>query len=283
MELDQTRIAIRERGFLELMDLSLTVIRGHAGALLVAWLIGVLPMMAVNQVVLFEILQLGDGWAIPSDDPEEMFWQAVGYIGWLTFLVVLEIPVATTLMTLYLGQAMFHDSPGAKRVAADFVPRLPQLVVLQVLGRGVLTMFCCVPCLLLYLLAPYLNEVILLERNSFSTTLKRAQDLHSSNVGLLFARWTASLFFGGVILFPLFYLSLLVIRNVFMGQWEWDHLGYTLGLTVEARVAMWMTVGLFAVVRYLSYLDLRIRREGWEVELQLRAEAARLRARMGEA
>ena len=30
------------------------------------------------------------------------------------------------------------------------------------------------------------------------------------------------------------------------------------------------------VVRYLEYLDLRIRYEGWEVELFMRAEAARL-------
>ena len=35
-------------------------------------------------------------------------------------------------------------------------------------------------------------------------------------------------------------------------------------------------VAFMAVVRFLSYLDLRIRHEGWEVELLMRAEAQRL-------
>jgi hypothetical protein len=35
-------------------------------------------------------------------------------------------------------------------------------------------------------------------------------------------------------------------------------------------------VAFFAIVRFLSYLDLRIRHEGWEVELLMRAEAVRL-------
>ena len=34
--------------------------------------------------------------------------------------------------------------------------------------------------------------------------------------------------------------------------------------------------GFFRVVRFLSYLDLRIRHEGWEVELLMRAESLRL-------
>ncbi|HEV3005055.1 MAG TPA: hypothetical protein VGX78_11370, partial [Pirellulales bacterium] len=46
--------------------------------------------------------------------------------------------------------------------------------------------------------------------------------------------------------------------------------------TVHLQVAVWIVIGYFAVVRYLSYLDLRIRTEGWEVELTMRAEAARL-------
>ena len=45
---------------------------------------------------------------------------------------------------------------------------------------------------------------------------------------------------------------------------------------IGVPAAMWTVAAFFAVVRYLSYLDLRIRREGWEVELQVRAEAERL-------
>ena len=42
------------------------------------------------------------------------------------------------------------------------------------------------------------------------------------------------------------------------------------------QVAIWIVMGYSTVVRFLSYLDLRIRNEGWEIELKMRAEAARL-------
>jgi hypothetical protein len=41
-------------------------------------------------------------------------------------------------------------------------------------------------------------------------------------------------------------------------------------------VAMWIVGGYLVAVRYLSYLDLRIRREGWELELRMRGEAAKM-------
>jgi hypothetical protein len=45
---------------------------------------------------------------------------------------------------------------------------------------------------------------------------------------------------------------------------------------VAVPAAMWLVAGYFSVVRFLSYLDLRIRREGWEVELIVHAAAKRL-------
>ena len=44
--------------------------------------------------------------------------------------------------------------------------------------------------------------------------------------------------------------------------------------------ALWLIAGYMAVVRFLNYLDLRIRHEGWEVELRLRAEAVRLASKL---
>jgi hypothetical protein len=45
-------------------------------------------------------------------------------------------------------------------------------------------------------------------------------------------------------------------------------------------LAMWVVAGYISIVRFLGYLDLRIRHEGWEVELRLRAEAARQAAKL---
>jgi hypothetical protein len=42
-------------------------------------------------------------------------------------------------------------------------------------------------------------------------------------------------------------------------------------------LALWTVVALSIFVRFLCYLDARIRLEGWEVELAVRAEALRQR------
>jgi len=58
------------------------------------------------------------------------------------------------------------------------------------------------------------------------------------------------------------------------GQWEWSFLKPM--FTFYFQLSIWIVVCYFTVVRFLNYLDLRIRREGWEVELWMRAERARL-------
>jgi hypothetical protein len=43
-------------------------------------------------------------------------------------------------------------------------------------------------------------------------------------------------------------------------------------------IAIWSAALYVTLARYLNYLDQRIRYEGWEVELKLRAEGRRLQA-----
>ena len=45
MQLDKTNIAIRERNWLDILDLSLQVLRTHFGPLLLAAVVGIAPMM----------------------------------------------------------------------------------------------------------------------------------------------------------------------------------------------------------------------------------------------
>jgi hypothetical protein len=54
-----------------------------------------------------------------------------------------------------------------------------------------------------------------------------------------------------------------------------------LELQIVYPACLWLVVAYLSVVRFLSYLDLRIRHEGWEVELLMRAEALRMAARLG--
>ena len=81
----------------------------------------------------------------------------------------------------------------------------------------------------------------------------------------------ASLLIGGALVAS-FWLTLWTVISQLSGRWHSLETAYAWYLPI----ALWMVIGFFAVVRFLSYLDLRIRREGWEVELMLRAAATRL-------
>ncbi len=126
---------------------------------------------------------------------------------------------------------------------------------------------------------PYINEIILLERNPLRssdpgtiTVQRRSRFLHWSGSGEVFSRFIAVGIVSAVLMFSLS-LSLWFAAGILTGRWSWGF------LMVELLVplAMWLVVIYTVVVRFLNYLDLRIRREGWEVELKVRAAASELK------
>jgi hypothetical protein len=134
-----------------------------------------------------------------------------------------------------------------------------------------------------YWYQPYLGELILLERNPLFgskrlTTMRRSGNLHSNSGGDLFARWLLATV-AGVMLAVMFGMSAELLLA------EMASLEVTLSnrLLIVYHSVLWLVFGWMAVVRFLSYLDMRIRHEGWEVELLMRAEAQRLRRTMGMA
>ncbi|REJ68019.1 MAG: hypothetical protein DWQ31_09625 [Planctomycetota bacterium] len=283
MQLDRTRITIRERTTFELFDLALRVVRSFAGPLFRWVLVGVLPFALLNHWVL-----AGNPFIY---EPEQL---GATYTWWLLCLVVLEMPLATAPATLYLGQVLFHQTPTRSRIFGDLARSLPQLLVLQgwpLAGllfcfwideasiTGMYVVLAMVPfCFFRFGFRPYMNEIILLERNPLSTsnatrisTPRRSKALHSWSQGELFERFLASLLFGSGLA--------LQLCAVAWGAKSWLTGNAELSPNVFAillQASLWAVVGFFAVVRFLCYLDLRIRREGWEVDLRMRAEAARL-------
>ncbi len=254
MQLDRTRIAIRERSFVEILDLALHVIRRQAPALLALLTVGILPLALLN------------GWltsGIWSDYLETSF--PAQYLFLMMLLVVWEVPLATAPATLYLGHAMFTEQPNARQIVRELGQSLPQLVLYQLMLR---------PWFLVF--RPFLNEVILLERNpiratdgSGRSTLTRSRTLHRGDFDPV-GRSFGTVGVGGLLLVSL-WVSMCIVRAVMTDQW-WDLPAFT----ILFPLALWTVAGYFSVVRFLCYLDLRIRREGWEVELAMRAEQARL-------
>jgi hypothetical protein len=289
VQLDQTRIAIRERDFPELLDLSLHVTRVFARPLLLTFALGAIPLAVLNHYLI--------AWTGDIDYRDESPWQ---YLVWMSLLVFVEAPLASLFTTAYLGEAMFHERPTIRGVAASVAKVWPGIMWCVLILRGpALAIFLAatadpfeeppsVNLVFMFLLAfgagvlravrPFIVEIVLLERNPLrpraeqKTTIgQRSVSLHAVNGGDLIGRWLGSCAVAGALVVAL-QATFWFASGVFLNNWDWG----PVMTEVCAPLSMWLVACYFTVVRFLSYLDLRIRTEGWEVELRLRAEAARL-------
>ncbi len=308
MQLDKTRVVIRERSYLDILELSLQVTRGHALPLLAAWALGVVPFLVLNDLAIngpFLAIDWLNTTTLETDylisEQDSLDNQRLSYYYILQLAILVQTPLATAPMTLYLSQALFVERPKTRQLVRDLVPALPGLTVYQFLLRGSLTLLFLgvVSCqsdaklhallwfflggLLLgvgrtYFISPYFNEIILLERVKLAQIRKRSRALHRNSGGLLFGRWLATICWAGLLTMVI-WASLTILQGQLIAQSptggrEIASFRYLLPLSI------WMVVGFLCVVRFLSYLDLRIRREGWEIELKMRAEAKRLGSRL---
>jgi hypothetical protein len=220
-------------------------------------------------------------------------------------LVVWQAPLVTAPATVYLGKALFTPRPSLREVFGDLCSSLGQLVYSQGLLRGLLlflllywylgstdsglrppddpsTYFLMFLAYVIWFVwitrAPYLSEVILLERNPMRasrpgqmTTKRRSKDLHTSGRGDLPVRWMGSAAVGAMLTASV-WLSIAILRGLLLNQWKIDPAMFIL----YYPLALWIVACYFAVVRFLAYLDLRIHSEGWDVELAMYAERDRL-------
>ncbi len=248
---DRTLIQIRERSFLDLLDLAVVVLRKKARPVGLAALAGILPCALLN------------AWL--TSDPE---FPPVLYFA----LLLLEAPWATAPVTVVLGGLMFGERPTTRQAVRTLLRGLPALLLYQALVRTLLMV-----SVVFYPIVPtrlaFVDEVILLERGKARTVVKRSSTLCGDRGADYFGHWLAQLVFGalfvlcfwrgvGVLVNALFDTDLKV--SLFETEVS-DVYG------VRVQVAVWVAVTFFGVARFLTYIDQRIRLEGWEIKLRLHA------------
>ncbi len=297
MNLDHHQIAVRPRGMPALCDLAFQVLRRQGGPLLLLLVLNAAPCAILNWLIMQLPLWSGD-------------WQSAGAgLGWLQVLLVgIESQAGTALVSAWLGRAMFDPQPDWRASLVDGLrhivplfwsqlilrPVLPVLWMLWLVGSdpgggdaGPLLVFgIVIGCLVLAAtraMRPFASEIVLLERapmffqrrpagRSVSYG-KRSHGLHT---------WAGSMLFGRALLAAgVAWLLAMALYGLLMFLDQ--SLTVQLGGSPAARqaiwsLALWLTAGYFAVVRFLSYIDLRVRQEGWDTELKIRAEALRLAA-----
>ncbi len=118
---DRTLIQIRERSFLDLLDLSLHVIRARPLRIGLTALAGIAPWAVLN------------GWLLALG--------GLPKIGWIV-LLYLEVPWATAPLTLVLGDLMFGRPVRVRRIVRTLLVSLPAMIVCQLFLRGILLVVC---------------------------------------------------------------------------------------------------------------------------------------------
>lgn len=259
MRLDRARFVIRPRGILESLDLAFLFCGQHWWGLLLASACGIIPAMAVNMLLTSQL-----------ESPE-----------FVTFvLMVAEAPWVTVWITLYLGQIAFADRFSTRLAWRMFWRGAVQLFVFQTIVRNL--------CMMLWILAPvayaslyYMNQVILLEQTPLGSTWERRTALNSRNLGYIIQLICTELlvFSLGVFVASQMLRALSALwRDKFswsaqlLTLWEnpWGWMGLD---TWETQLACWLSLCFVTVWRYATYLDCRVRREGWDVELRMRVQA----------
>lgn len=298
MQLDRTQIAIRQRGLLETLDLALHVLRRFGAGLGRCAGVVIVPLMVWNEVLV--------GWMARLDAEEERF--PLRFMFSMAMLVFLEAPLVAAICAAYLGPAVFGDDRPLRQVLGTLVRRSGACLVVYGLARAILPAWLLLlgtdrfsglgPLGVLGLLTlgmwaglvramrPYVSEVLLLERVALNSG--RSGALHRPVAGELLWEAIVLAAVGGVLSLSVTLVALLA-WGVLLNDWplvhlpDTDTLGWNLSglkLHVVYPLSLWLVAVYLAVVRFLRYLDLRIRNEGWEVELRLKAEGRRLAAEL---
>ncbi|SMP63416.1 protein of unknown function [Neorhodopirellula lusitana] len=296
MQLDKTNVAIRVRTLSEIGDLSLLMIRRYPRAFFQAFFLGAGFWIVLDLILLGWLPFRVDDASTFDDEASSDFFR---YLFWMATLVFLQAPIAGVLSTFSLGQSIFEGQPTLSRTFREVrsmawplvwtlgVKRMAIPAALMLAFRwgqewsGFFDVF--MPMLFILIAAmirgnrPFVAEMILLERCPLRTdqpgaiTLKRrSKALHSPMAGELGGRFLAVSMILVALMGCVFY-SIFWVRGIAIGVWEMN----LVACLVFYPLALWLIASLSVVVRLLGYLDARIRLEGWEVELAIRAEAIR--------
>jgi hypothetical protein len=295
MQLDNTRIAIRERNLLETLDLSFRLLREFWKPWLICSLLAIVPLATINALLL--------NWMAADLDFSEPNEWPVRYAWTMAVFIYFEAPLASVFVVAYLGPAVFMENPRIKQVVWDALKQWPAIFLSQFLFRLVLPLWLLaltfdrfepnywiefglivllmIPFVTIFrAFRPYINEIIVLEKNPLRaknpqviTIGKRSSHLHGPYSNDLFVRWLGTVL-ATVVLIWMVGTTTGFLFSVLFGLEELNWIV----VYIWYPTVLWTVVSLISVVRFLDYLDLRIRHEGWEVELLMRAEALRLTA-----
>ena len=303
MQLDKTAIVISQRSVIDLVDLSLLVMRRYWQPIAYFAFLGILPFAIIDFVLLWPLTQF-DTLLIASRDFSSTEGYRFRYLYVVTALILIQSPLALSAVTYFIGQAVFTERPTARQVFHAIWTRVgPMLYILGVLRMAAVSfvpawflftnpvfrpeleipLYLLLLCGGVYLIRgfrPFAAEILLLERCPVFKSKKRPDQLaygqrsrwlHSSLYNELFGAHLGVTIVEILTAFSIA-MSIVFLIGVLTGIWSW---GFWMDLFLYP-LTIWIVATWATVIRFLLYMNSRIRTEGWEIELRLKAEAQRL-------
>lgn len=254
LDLLRSRIVLRDRSVGEVLDLSLRFVVVHARAYAVIALCSLLPALLLALV-------------------------AGALLGWpLAWLVSLPLAVvAQGPFTILASRLVFESKVDALEVLRTTAAATPRFLVgraLVTLFVGVGTLFFIVPGLYIAPMFRFSGEAALLEHAGVLASIARAQKLAAAAMSDL-ATGTAAL--------ALVFVASIVLGDVagrtIIGevlQFKPPRSLFTEYGSTLATVGMFAAIPYIATARFLLYLNVRTRTEGWDIQTLFVRIAARI-------
>jgi len=256
MNLLSARVVLRQRSLADSLDLALPFCLANKRPLGVLSLVTLAPVAA-----LLAYLRIAKHWTWPS------VWLACAVASLLV----------EGVFTIALGELLFK--PPAQVRARAFIGRalrrLPITTVAIVLRQIVLWVSASMLLAPLFIFAPpsiFVPEALLLEGASLGKAVARSRALARNRMAVCTGIWLTT-----IALPVLGAISMDVLGNTLVGFVL--QLGrptgelFTDGGSGFAVVGALLAVPLAAAVRFLGYVDLRTRKEGWDIQLRFVALA----------
>ena len=275
MQLDGSAITIERRKLTGCIDLAVVFVREHFG--------GVATMTAFFAVP----STLLTWWLMANTDL---------YLYVSLILFALLSPILGAVLVIGAGRRVFGDEflvgESFRAVGKRFWTLFGYMLLTRILG-GVL--WCLIlPPLLLVVHSGFIAEILYLESTPRKKVGTRRKSLMSNVFSDLVGRGLAAFAFYTLVVFGLFLLlerALALLTGVqimgmdffaFVGLLFQDGeefitlmISHPLFITV-LHALMWLVYPLIRLAWFFCYLDVRIQKEGWDVELDFRIEAQRL-------
>ncbi len=256
LDVRRARIALRDRPLSDVLDLALCFVTRHGRIYAITTGVVLVPCVLIT---IAASLWFG--------------WFAGGAVA--LFLT----PAASVPFTLLASRAVFDENARPKDVLAGVFSRVIQVGLSR--GAALLAVFAgaaafVVPAFWIAAATCFLSEVILLEQARGARAFGRAMRIAGSAPGETVLTAIVLLLVHGIAIGLADVAGRVVIEEVL--QFRAPEPIYSGGGSVLAILGWFFAIPYLATARFFAYLNVRTRAEGWDVQTQFAAIAARIDA-----